>query len=127
MLNKKFIEVIQNLEGNMENKKDLDYAKLQITELSMEYLNQLENLESVYKQKIAVFENRLNDLEVEMQRLDHEIFQDSDDEEMDLEPIKCPYCNTNFFIEFDSTKKEIKCPDCKNIIELDWGNFEDDM
>ncbi len=127
MLNKKFKEVIKNLEGNLESKKDLIYAKSQITELTMEYLNELEKLESVYKQKIAIFENRLDGLEIAMQKIDNEIFQDSDEEETDLEPIKCPYCNTHFFIEFDNTKKEIKCPDCKNIIELDWGNFEDDM
>lgn len=128
MLKNKFKEVIKSLEGNMENKKDLMYAKTLITELTMEYLDELENLESVYKQKIALFENRLAGLEASMQRLDNEIFQEEEDEEeTDLEPIKCPYCNTNFFIEFDSTKKEIKCPDCKNIIELDWGNFEDDM
>lgn len=128
MLNHKFKEVIKNLEGNIESKKDLLYAKMQITELTMEYLDEIENLESVYKQKIAMFEDRLAGLEFAMQKLDNEIFQEEDEEEeTDLEPIKCPYCNTNFFIEFDSSKKEIKCPDCKNIIELDWGNFEDDM
>lgn len=125
MLNNKFKEVIKNLEENIENKKDLILAKTQITDLTMEYLDELEKMETKYKQKIAMFENRLEGLEVAMQRLD-EMFHE-EDEETDLEPIKCPYCNTNFFIEFDNTKKEIKCPDCKNIIELDWGNFEDDM
>lgn len=128
MLNKKFKEVIRNLEGNIENKKDLIYAKSQITELTMEYLDELQKLESIYKQKLIIFEDRLDGLEVAMHRLDNELFQDEDfEEDTDLEPIKCPYCNTNFFIEFDSSKKEMKCPDCKNIIELDWGNFEDDM
>ncbi len=128
MLNKKFNEVIKNLEGNIENKRDLIYAKAQVTDLTMEYINELEKLESVYKEKVSMFENRLEGLEVAMQKLDNEIFQDGDiEEDTDLEPIKCPYCNTHFFIEFDNTKKEIKCPDCKNIIELDWGNFEDDM
>lgn len=125
MLNNKFKEVIKNLEENIENKKDLMLAKTQITDLTMEYLDELEKMETKYKQKIAMFENRLEGLEVAMQRLD-EMFHE-EDEETDLEPIKCPYCNTNFFIEFDNTKKEVKCPDCKNIIELDWGNFEDDM
>ena len=112
----------------MQNKRDLLYAKSQLTELTMEYINELEKLESVYKEKISLFENRLDELEVSMQKLDAGMFQDGEnDEDTDLEPIKCPYCNTNFFIEFDNTKKEIKCPDCKNIIELDWGNFEDDM
>ena len=127
MLNKKFKEVIKNLEGNIENSKDLVFAKTQITELTMEYLDELEKLESAYKRKISMFENRLNDLEIAMQRLDDEIFQDDSEDETDLEPINCPYCNTSFYIEFDNSKKEMKCPDCKNIIELDWGNFEDDM
>lgn len=127
MLNKKFKEVINNLEDNIENRNDLNYAKSQITELTMLYLDELEKIESVYKQRLLIFEQRLNGLEHQMQRLDNEIFQAEMDEETDLEPIKCPYCNSNFFIEFDDTKKEISCPDCKNIIELDWGNFEDDM
>ena len=127
MLNNKFKEVIKNLEENIENKKDLAYAKSQLTELSMQYLEEIEKLEASYKKKIIMFEKRLEGLEMAMQRLDNELFQDENEEETDLEPIKCPYCNTNFFIEFDESKKEIKCPDCKNIIELDWGNFEDDM
>ena len=126
MLKDKFKEVIKSLEGNLESKKDLMYVKNLIADLTMEYLEDIENLQTLYKQKIAVFENRLHGLEAQMQKLDSEIFQE-DGEETDLEPIQCPYCNTNFFIEFDNTKKEIKCPDCKNIIELDWGNFEDDM
>lgn len=126
MLNNKFKEVIKNLEKNITNKTDLAYAKEQIAELSMSYLDELQKLESTYKQKVAMCEQRLDNLEINFQRLDNEIFQE-DIEDTDLEPIKCPYCNVNFFIEFDSSKKEIQCPDCKNIIELDWGNFEDDM
>ena len=127
MLNKKFKEIIKNLEKNMENKKDLMYAKSQIMELSMVYLDDLEKLQAEYEQKIQTCESRIEVLEMTMQRLENEIFQDGLDDDSDLEPIKCPYCNTNFFIEFDNTKKEIQCPDCKNIIELDWGNFDDDM
>lgn len=127
MLNKKFKEVIKNLEENISNKQDLLYAKSQVTELSMTYLDELQRMESTYRQKIDSCSQRLDGLEMQIQRLDNEIFQDDDFDDADLEPIKCPYCNTNFFIEFDNTKKEIQCPDCKNIIELDWGNFEDDM
>lgn len=126
MLNNKFKEVMKNLEKNITNRDDLSYAKSQVTELSMAYLDELAKMETSYKKKVAICEQRLDSLEDQIQRLDNEIFQE-DDLDTDLEPIKCPYCNINFFIEFDSTKKEIKCPDCKNIIELDWGNFEDDM
>lgn len=126
MLNKKFKEVMKNLEKNITNKTDLEFMKAQVTELTMSYLDELEKTESIYKEKLAICEYRIESLEKNFQRLENEIFQD-EDIETDLEPIKCPYCSTNFFIEFDNTKKEIKCPDCKNIIELDWGNFEDDM
>ena len=106
MLNKKFKEVMNNLEENIEDKKELAYAKSQVTELTMEYLDELQKLESVYKRKLVMFENRLEDLENAMQKLDNEIFQEESDDDMDLEPIKCPYCNTNFFIEFDNSKKK---------------------
>lgn len=127
MLNKKFKEIIDNLDKNIMNKDDLAYAKSQITELSMLYLDELQKIESSYLQKLTTCEQRIDNLENSIRRLDNEIFQIDDEEDTDLEPIKCPYCNTNFFIQFDNTRKEIRCPDCKNIIELDWGNFEDDM
>ena len=126
MLNKKFKEVIKNLEENLTNKDDLTYSKSQITELAMVFLDELEKIESSYKSKIDQCESRMNLLESSINKMENEFF-DEDYDDADLEHIKCPYCNTNFFIEFDETKKEVKCPDCKNIIELDWGNFEDDM
>jgi len=127
MLNNTYKEVIKNLEKNIDSEKDLIYAKAQVTELAMGYLEELEKIESLYKEKVALCEQRLDGLETKVRQMDTEFFQDDLEEETDLEPIKCPYCSTNFFIEFDNTKTEMKCPDCKNIIELDWGNFDDDM
>ena len=126
MLNKKFKEVIRNLEENLTNKDDLTYSKSQITELAVELLDELERIESSYKRKIEQCEERIEQLEKNIDKMEKDFFED-EYEDTDLEHIQCPYCNTNFFIEFDETKKEVKCPDCKNIIELDWGNFEDDM
>lgn len=128
MLNNTYKEIIQNLEKNIGNEKDLIYAKAQVTELAMGYLEELEKIESLYKEKVALCEQRLDGLETKMHQIDAELLQEEAlEEEADLEPIKCPYCNANFFIEFDNSKTEMRCPDCKNIIELDWGNFEDDM
>ena len=128
MLNKKFKEVIKNLEQNLTNKDDLTYSKSQITELTMVFLDELDRIEASYQRKINQCESRMDNLENAINRIEND-FDSIDEvyEDTDLEHINCPYCNTNFFIEFDDTKKEIKCPDCKNIIELDWGNFEDDM
>lgn len=48
------------------------------------------------------------------------------DEGFDFE-IVCPYCEYEFVIDSNEEKNEIKCPECKNIIELDWsGDLCDD-
>lgn len=124
MLKNKFKEVIKNLEKNIDSQKDLEYAKAQVTELTMTYLEELGKIEEIYDKKVSVCEDRIEDLEQTMEKLDNEIFTD---EETDLEPINCPYCNTRFLIEFDNSKTEVKCPECKNLIELDWEDFDEDM
>lgn len=48
------------------------------------------------------------------------------DEGFDFE-IVCPYCEYEFVIDPDEQKNEIECPECKNIIELDWsGDFDEE-
>lgn len=48
------------------------------------------------------------------------------DEGFDFE-IVCPYCENEFVIDPDEQKNEVQCPECKNIIELDWsGDLEED-
>lgn len=123
MLGNKFKEVIANLEKHLKNKDDLDYAKKQITELTMSYLNELEKIEQNYDFKISRCTERIDELENAVEKINEE----NSYEEIDVEPITCPYCNSKFLIEYDNKQKEIKCPDCKNIIVLDWENFEDDM
>lgn len=123
MLGNKFKEVIASLEKNLKNKEDLDFVKRQITELTMSYLNELEKIEQNYDFKISRCAERIDDLENAVEKIKEE----NSNEEIDVEPITCPYCNSKFLIEYDNSQKEIKCPDCKNIIELDWENFDDDM
>ena len=75
MLNNKFKEVIRNLEENIDNEKDLIYAKSQVTELTMGYLEELEKIENLYKQKVAMCEHRFDGLVLQLVRLDNEVFQ----------------------------------------------------
>jgi len=124
MLNNKFKEVISNLEQNISNTKDTEYAKSQILELTLTYLEELGKIEEIYDKKISLCEERIDDLEESVEKIESEI---SEEEETDYEPISCPYCNAKFIIEFDSRSNEVRCPDCKNIIKLDWENFDDDI
>ena len=85
-------------------------------------------MSETYNSKIIELEERVSSLE-EAIRID---FDDENelDEDMQVnisENIKCPYCGADFLVEYDETNHETLCPECNNLIELDWGEFEDDM
>jgi len=124
MFNKKFNDAIKNLENNISNKQDLEFAKKQVTELAIYYLDNLSNIEKSFEEKVKYCDNRIDSLEEQIQRLEKELFEEDD---VEFEPITCPYCNAHFMIECNSELTEMQCPDCNNTIELDWGDFEDDM
>ena len=78
---------------------------------------ELKNNQKIMQEQIAqmqqIIDNMKKDLYVE-------------DEGFDFE-IVCPYCNYEFVIDVDDEKTEVECPECNNIIELDWaGEPEDD-
>lgn len=122
MLNTKFNEVMQNLEKNIDSEKDLNYVKQQITELTMTYLKELGNVENIYNKSFKNVYKKISELEKTIEKINNEY----ENNEIDVEPIQCPYCNENFLIEYDSNNIEVKCPECKNIIELDWNNESDE-
>ncbi len=124
MFNKKFNDTIKNLEENISNKQDLEFAKKQVTELAISYLDNLSHLEKKFDEKVKFCQSKVDSLEEHIQKLEKELFEEDD---VEFEPITCPYCNAHFMIECNSELTEMECPDCNNTIELDWGDFEDDM
>ena len=119
------------MEENIKNKEDLEYIKKRFEQL----YNQIESSSS--NNKIAEMENKLKELENKQNEIDEKferieevvsnIEKDIYSEEgFDFE-IVCPYCNYEFVIDVDEEKTEVECPECKNIIELDWsGDLDDD-
>ena len=128
MIIKKYNEILRNLESHIFNKKDLDYIKKQITELTIVYINEIDKNNNKTNKKFSNIEKRLLEIENKIDLLED---MDDDVEEPNNfnngENINCPYCNYNFFVEYDISNKEINCPNCDNLIVLDWGDFEDDM
>ena len=120
MISKKYKEILKKLDENIDNKKYLQFMKNQITDLSMCYADEITNLTENYVSKINSFEQRISNLEKKLENYDVE--------EIHLtETICCPYCNFSFPVEYDTSNHEITCPQCNNLIELDWGEYEDDM
>ncbi len=120
MISKKYDEILKKLENSMDSRNDFNLAKSAISDLSISYIDEITKLNDNYNSKISNFEARLVALEKE--------FSETEMEEISLsEKISCPYCNFEFSVEYDDTNHEITCPKCNNLIELDWGDFEDDM
>lgn len=122
MIVKKYNEILKNLEDKIDDKRDFNLAKSAIADIAVLYTDELTKLSEDFSNKILGFETRLNNLENSFKDVDVEV------EEVNLsEKISCPYCNFEFLVEYDDTNHEITCPKCNNLIELDWGEFEDDM
>ena len=124
MLEKKFNEVIKDLTSNMKSPKDTEYAKRVVTDLTLTYLDQINQLTKSYENKIHLCNLRVADLEQRIQSLEEEIFED--DDESNYLSILCPYCNASVMIDSSSEEKEIECPECNNLIELDWDSDNED-
>ena len=124
MIIKKYNEILKNLESHLFNLKDLDYVKTQITELTMLYINEIDKKNSINNKKFDNIEKRLLELESRIELLEIEEFEEI---AIEGEKINCPYCNYDFSVEYEGTNQEINCPNCDNLIVLDWGEFEDDM
>lgn len=83
-------------------------------------------IEKLLKEMKDIKENQriMNDKMTKMQEVINHIESDIYcDDGFDFE-IVCPYCEHEFVIDVDESKQEVQCPDCKNIIELDWAGDE---
>ena len=124
MIQKKYQEIIKGLEKNIEDPKELEYVKEQFSDFTVYFLNIINNMQSSYEKRISNIENKFQRVEEKLNYIEKELF----DEMENLETINCPYCNYNFMTEVDEGQDEIECPECGNLIELDWEeqNEEDD-
>ena len=124
-LNVKFKKVLKDLEKNIQNKEDLEYIKVQIFNLYNMFFDEVNRMEEMsatrmetLAQSQAVLQERVEKLENQLKSMEKELYID---EESDF-AITCPYCNAEFVVDYDELKNEVQCPECNNIIELDWGD-----
>ncbi len=128
-----YTSFLKDIKENLKNKEDLEY----VTERFEQFFNGIQGMKCNHaNEKIANLENKLQELEKnqsiideKMQKIEeivNNIEQDIYSEEgFDFE-IVCPYCNYEFVIDVDEEKTEVECPECHNIIELDWSGDLDD-
>lgn len=130
-LKNEYKSFLDDIEKNIKNKEDLNYIKGRLTTFVDVVLDEIDYVLE-YKQeemdKIEETQNQLNEKIGKMQQVIDNIEKDIYTEEgFDFE-IVCPYCNYEFIIDVDENKTEVECPECQNVIELDWsGEVEEDL
>ena len=120
---------LDDVEKKIKNKEDLDFVKLrfaQFVDVVLDKIDYIVDYKNEEMQKLEEAQKQIEEKMSKMQQVIDNIEKDIYVEDgFDFE-IVCPYCNSEFVIDMDENKKEIECPDCKNIIELDWSGDIDD-
>ena len=63
MISKKYNEMLKKLEYNISNKKELDFAKKAMCEISLAYVDEIAEITDNYSSKIIGLEKRVSNLE----------------------------------------------------------------
>lgn len=129
-LQDKFKQIISNIEERIQDKEELEFIKEQIATISVLFLDQLDKVVDLSTSRLdEVVENqrKLNEKVMQVEKVMGNIEKDIYlDDNYDFE-IVCPYCNHEFTSDFSAeVKEEVECPECHNIIELDWNQEEEE-
>ena len=130
-LKKEMNSFFKDLDENIKDKEELLYVKQRTADLVDFIAGEIEKIMD-YK------EDRLNALIKKQEQTDHliqvlndkmdNVYQDIYDEAPESDfLVNCPYCGYEFDADIDEDIDEIRCPECGNLIELDWnGNPDND-
>lgn len=128
-LKNEYKSFLDDIEKNIKNKEDLEYIKERFSSFLDIVLDQIDHIMDYKKEEIEKLEetqNKLSSQIGQMQQVISNIEKDIYAEDgFDFE-IVCPYCNYEFIIDVDENKTEIECPECQNMIELDWSGDVDE-
>lgn len=123
-LKNEYKSFLDDIEKNIKDKEDLEYIKGRFASFLDVVLDQMDYIMDYKEEEMAKLEdtqNKLSSKISQMQQVIDNIEKDIYTEDgFDFE-IVCPYCNYEFIIDVDENKTEIQCPECQNIIELDWS------
>ncbi len=120
---------LDDIEKNIKDKDDLAYIKKRFAVFLDVILDQMDYLLDFKKEEMKkleenqkMIEEKMSKMQTVIDNIENDIYTDDG---FDFE-IVCPYCNNEFIIDVDENRTEVECPDCKNIIELDWSGDVDE-
>lgn len=120
-----FNAIIAKIEERITDEEELNFIKQQIADISMLYINELDKVMDISERRVnqvvenqRVLEKKQIELETALNNMEKELFVNEEDYNFE---IVCPYCNHEFVSDIGSDVHEVECPECHNIIELDWN------
>lgn len=127
----KYNKIIEDIGKNIKDEKELQFVKEKMNELSAIFINMFNQVNNSSEKRITDLEKnqkgleeKINKVEKFIEDMKKDIYDEYDEEDYEFEII-CPYCNHIFTSEIKTEEnEEIECPECHNIIELDW-NLDD--
>ena len=131
-LSNKYREIMNELDEKITDKKQLDFVKSKLSEISIIFVDIIDRMSEIVEDKVFDIEKGQKNIESRLTKIQNVIDSiESDIYEENVETeIVCPYCNSEFLADIgDEEENEIECPDCHNIIELDMtsDNSADDF
>jgi len=129
-LKEEYTKFLADLEKNIKNEEDLNYIKQRFASFVDVIIDQMEKIIAYKEVKMQQWEDTQKELQDKLGKMENIINNIEKDiyaeDGFDFE-IVCPYCNYQFLIDVDENKTEMECPECHNVIELDWtGDVSDD-
>ena len=132
-ISENYNRILSEIEQKISNPDEKEFVKNKVAELMLIFMDTIDKISDVVETEIGDIQERQKELKLNMEsiskkvnRIEDDIYED--DEDFDLE-IVCPYCNHEFVADLDeehNMKDEVECPECHNIIELDWNEEDED-
>lgn len=130
-LSNRYQQIMKDLQTNIKDEEDKEFVIGKFQELSMMFMDVIDRLtyltdlriKEVEEQQKAI-DDRMSKIQKAVDGIESDIYEDEESYEFD---IMCPYCNHEFTTDINSeVNTEVECPECHNMIELDWNGDEEE-
>ena len=129
-LSEEYLKILKDIEEKISDKDERNYVIGKMSELSSLYMEIIDRITDVNSKRMENLEKHQEETDTKLSKVKNtvdlikkDIYEDDD---YDFK-IVCPYCNHEFVADVeDELKEEIECPECHNIIELDWDEDNED-
>ncbi len=133
-INENYSKILSEIEQKISNPQEKEFVKNKISELMLMFMDIIDKISDITEMEMNDIEERQKELKLKIDsvankvsKIEGDIYED--DENFDFE-IVCPYCNHEFVADLDgenNEKNEVECPECHNIIELDWNEEDEEL